>query len=293
SDLGARPEPSRTAALALLAAAGGGWLAVFFHGVAQGLDQPMILALILWLGAMLVWPLTGQARTPARFALAPAAGLLALGLVLLLAVRFVEPWSERHPRASSVFHVTDATSGKSQLVSGEKTLTPWTRAALTAEGGKVAKAELPPLLRRAGWAAAGKPVTAGPAPVTASQRPDGRIDIHVPAADAVFLQLRDRKGILGDFEIGGTTIKVSLPTSDIVTVATPSTVNVRLAGLQSPLTLALPPAGESPSNLEVRYAVINAGWPAAAKPLAPRPKDLMPFDLSDSAVVMGTFTQPR
>jgi hypothetical protein len=60
---------------------------------------------------------------------------------------------------------------------------------------------------------------------------------------------------------------------------------IRWYGAGQDIALAFKPSG--PGALEVRHAAVTEGWPAGAKPLPPRPADVMPFDLSDSTVVTG------
>jgi len=46
---------------------------------------------------------------------------------------------------------------------------------------------------------------------------------------------------------------------------------------------------EGHGRLEARWAVIARRWPGGAKPLPPRPANLMPWRLSDSTALTGTF----
>jgi hypothetical protein len=275
--MGTRLDVSRTAALAILAALGGGWLAVFFHGVAQGLDLPAILGLFLWLGGFLVWPLAWPAGRWPRLAVAPAVAFLALGFVLLLVVRFSDPWSPRYPQATTVFHVRDLDTGKTLLASLETTLSPWTRKALTAQGGKIAKQDLRPLGRRPVWAAEARPGAAGSPLVTVARQPDGRIVATLPSSRVVMLDIRSTAAI-GRVQV-----------NDMVPALRPKAkewVRIRLMGAPTANQIFLTPSG--PGSLEVRYAVVAGGWPAGARPLPARPSNVMPFDLSDSAVETGT-----
>lgn len=300
SDLGTRMGLSRIAALTLLAALGGGWLAVFFHGVAQGLDLPAILGLFLWLGAFLVWPLATPGRgTP--FAPAPAASLLLLGLILLVVVRFSDPWTARHPQATQVLHVRDEITGKSWLASLTRDIDPWTHKVLTADGGKIVKQDLRPVGRRPIWAAASRPGAPGAPSVTTIRLPDGRVQITLPASRVVFLQLTTRAAMTGLSLDGRAIAAEATPAARKAagTVATPPserTLNFRLAGMPSPHVVVVAMAGSDdpalrdPKGLVVRYAVFDEAWPSGAKPLPPRPADTMPFDLSDSAVRTGTVT---
>ena len=56
-----------------------------------------------------------------------------------------------------------------------------------------------------------------------------------------------------------------------------------------PVGLSFRPASPS-GQLEVRYAVVSPGWPAGARPLPPRPSQVMAFDSSDSTIVRGSRT---
>lgn len=111
---------------------------MFFHGVVQGLDLPDLLALFLWLGAFLVWPLAWPGQGP-RLALAPAVILLALGVVLVGVVRFHRSLERAPSPGDRSPACADPLSGKSRLVALTPDLAPWTRTALTGEGGEIGK----------------------------------------------------------------------------------------------------------------------------------------------------------
>lgn len=275
--MGTRLDLSRTMGVALLAALGGGWLAVFFHGVAQGLDLPDLLALFLWLGAFLVWPLAWPGGWP-RLSLAPAVALLALGVVLVGVVRFTDPWSARHPRATEVLHVRDPLSGGSRLVALTPDLAPWTRAALTGEGGAIGKQRIPVLGPRELWTAPGRAMAPQPAPVVLVRLPDGRVSIRYPAVRGLALDLR-ADGKLRALTIDGRPVPFQPRPREWT--------RIRLNGAAAG-ELVITPA--NPGPLDVRYAVFDDRWPAGARPLPPRPADVMPFDRSDSSVTIGTLS---
>ncbi|MDP1736867.1 MAG: M20/M25/M40 family metallo-hydrolase [Caulobacter sp.] len=285
--MGTRLDLSRTTALAILAALGGGWLAVFFHGVAQGLDLPAILGLFLWLGGFLLWPLAWPSGRWPKPALAPAVGFLALGLVLLLVVRFSDPWSPRYPQATQVLHVRDEITGKTWIAAQTPDLDPWSRKALGAGGGKIGKVDLRPVGRRPVWAVADRPGVPGNASVTLERRADGRIQINLPPASVVLLRLTVPSGFHGTVQIDDQSASLALEDASAtpVTPAASRTLGVRLAGVPAPHQLILP--AMSRGTLELRYALVDGPWPADARPLPSRPSEVMAFDLSDSAVRTG------
>ncbi|MCF8505999.1 MAG: M20/M25/M40 family metallo-hydrolase [Caulobacter sp.] len=285
--MGSQMDRSRTAAVTLLAAFGGGWLAVFFHVVSQGLDQPMILALFLWLGAFLVWPLAWPGRFP-RLARLPAVSLLALGLALLAVVRFGDPWTARHPEATVVLHVQDATTGKAWRVAPGRTLPDWSRAVLTADGGEVTRQAMPPLGRGEVWAAPAKALPVGAPPVTLTRLADGRIEVGLPAARVSLLTLT-LDSTIPRLEIDGRPVALADPTAGAASPVTPSDsreLTLRFVGRPVPHRIILTPTG--PGRINVRYGVFDERWPAGATPLPARPVAVMPLDLSDSSVVTGS-----
>jgi hypothetical protein len=89
--LGADRRPWALVLLALLAGAGLGWVAVYFHMIALALDLPAALAVFAWLAAMPLWPLLRPLPSRAWLAVLLAAA------ALVGALRFTDPWSPRHP----------------------------------------------------------------------------------------------------------------------------------------------------------------------------------------------------
>jgi len=94
-----RPMAVRVAVL-IAAAIGLGWLGGFVHGVYLGVDQPELLILPFWIGAMLVWPLAQPERQAAGTPFV-AVGVLLAGLLALVWVRAVDPWSARRPKPAT------------------------------------------------------------------------------------------------------------------------------------------------------------------------------------------------
>ncbi len=284
TDLGRNLSLGRISLLALLATLSGGWLAVYFHGVAQGLDLPAILGIFVFLGALSAWPLA--ARDGHR-ALWPALAVLAVGIVLTGVVRFREPWTERHPMASSVFHVSDTTTGKAWRISTPPELDPWSRGILSAEGGKVIKQDFQPFLRRDAWAAPAKGVVPPP-PLSVSRGPDGSVVVEGDVAGRLVM-IDVESGPLSSVIVNGRTVPLK-PSTGPVSATPPATAWTRLRwqGDPGPIRFVVPDAGP----VEVRYAVVSEGWPAGTRPLPPRPATVMPFDASDSTVVIGTARLP-
>jgi hypothetical protein len=284
TNLGREARVGRVILLALLAAVSGGWLAAYFHGVAQGLDLPAILGVFVLLGALTVWPLA--ARDGHR-ALWPALGVLAIGIVLVGVVRYREPWTGRHPMVTAVFHVSDTATGKAWRISTTPELDAWSRGVLTAEGGTVARRDFRPFQRRDVWAAPARGAVPPP-PLAVSRAPDGSVVVEGDARGRlVMIDVESRP--VASVTVNGRTALME-PAAKPVSATPPDKVWTRLRwqGDPGPIRLVLPPSGPA----EVRYAIVSEGWPAGSTPLPPRPETMMPFDVSDSAVVTGAATLP-
>ncbi len=285
SGLGASRSPWVTPLLALGAALGVGWVLTYAHVVYLGLDLPELMTLFVWLAALVIWPLAqaeGGSARPRTLALV----LLAAGFALVAVVRFAPPWSPRHPRASVVEYVQDADTGRAQRVALTSDLADWTRQVLTADGGAIARADLPGVTTRKVWAAPAKAVAAAPAELTLVSGPGGRVQLHATApAGARVLNLE---------------LRADVPVADVRINGRPAALLAHLghwthlrwtAGPDGVEISFLPPG---PGALEVRYAATTEQWPAGAVALPPRPAALSGFDLSDSTVVTGQrrFTWP-
>ncbi len=281
---GQRVDPPRLAGLALFAALTGGWLAVYFHGVAQGLDLPAILGLLVMLAALAAWPLAAR---DGRGALIPALAVLTVGALLVGAVRFRDPWTERHPMATSVFHVTDSATGRSWRVSNSEDLDDWSRGVLTAVGGAVSKRDVAPLARKPVWAAPAEAATPAPTPtpLAVSRGPDGSVIVEGPSPGRVVVI--DVNGPAPTaVTVNGKPVALGTPTGE---PGARTWTRLRWQADSGPIRLVMQ-APKGPAK--VRYAVVSEGWPTGARPLPPRPANVMPFDISDSTVVTGAADLP-
>jgi hypothetical protein len=285
TDLGRDARMARILPLALLAAASGGWLAVYFHGVAQGLDLPAILGLFVLLAALAFWPLAAR---DGRRALWPALAMLAIGIILTGVVRFREPWTERHPMVTSVFHVSDTATGKAWRIATTPELDPWSRGVLTAEGGAVVKQEFLPFLRREVWAAPARGA-APPPPLTVARAPNGSVVVEGDAGGRLVM-IDVQSGLADSITVNGRAVQLEAPATPVSGATLPNKVWTRLRwqGDPGPIRVVIPARGPA----EVRYAIVAEGWPAGSPPLPPRPKTIMPFDTSDSTVVTGAISLP-
>lgn len=275
--LGSRSTPIIRFGEAVLGAAGIGWLGVYFHSLAQGLDLPEILALFGWLGLVLVWPLAHRAG---RW---PGPVFITLGVALIVAVRLHSPWTERYPQVSKVAHLTELDSGKAWRVALSPGLDDWTRTALTGGGGKIEPHAFPTMSKDPLNAAPAEKVEALAPTLSITRQADGQVAVRFtppPGARQFALDL-----------------SADVPVSD-----------VRLDGKPAPLldkpkarshliwsagpggvTLTFKPSG--PGALSVDYRALTEAWPASAKPLPPRPEAQAPWDTSDSTIVTGSVKQ--
>jgi hypothetical protein len=101
---------------------------------------------------------------------------------------------------------------------------------------------------------------------------------------------------------GARTISLNLKTNTIATITAIGGAAAHLPmppGKSAALVWAAAPDGfdvtirpAGPGWLQVGYSAVIDQWPAAAPPLPKRPADVMPFDTSDSTVLVGrrTFT---
>lgn len=272
--------------LALLAALAGGWLGVYVHVVSQGLDLPDLLALFVFLAALVFWPLTQSADLSPSGEPAQGSGaawlagvLLVLGTGLFLFVRFSDPWTARNPQATIVNHVTDA-AGKGWLTT--PALSPWTEKALKVGGGTITQRALPPFAEQPLFVAPALAPPVQSATLTQSVGPDGRVSITLtPPQNARRLNL----DITTPVAVKDVTVQ-HLPAQFMLK---PGAANrLRWASAGEPLVLSFAPTAKGEAR--VTYSVQGESWPAGVPALPKRPANVMAWGGSDSGVVLGETT---
>ncbi|HEY8616986.1 M20/M25/M40 family metallo-hydrolase [Phenylobacterium sp.] len=264
------------ALLALLAALGLAWIAGTAHILFLGLDMPELLAIPVWLAAILVWPLgqSVEGAPPARL-VGPLA--MGLGLVLLVAVRLNTPWTERHPQATQVYYHLDQDAGRGWRVAFLDR-TPWVEQALAGGG---------PIASRRHWlfrdphdAAPDRAAAIAPPEVAVARQADGAAllsFIPPPGARTFVLRVRPKADVQLT-QVG------SLPQ----TVTLPAGQWSRISWEGAPQGLKLRLAPSASGGVDLRYSIGLDSWPAGIAPLPPRPATQMPFDTSDTTIVTGT-----
>lgn len=276
--LASRRNLPQLAVLAIVAALGLSWLLSFAHGAYLGLDLPELLAAIVWLAALLLWPLAqpGENQKGARLA---AMAVVFLGVVAVAIVRFDPPWTARHPQATHIAYYVDTNRGLAWRISDMPRLPRWTRDVLTSDGGKIQKLKLPFLWREEVWAAPARGVAAPPPTASLTREADGRLRLAVlPSPGARTLAM---------------TVKTTAALSDLAVNGAPakqlgkagSTAKFYWEVPEQGLTLTFRSAG--PGALDVSYVATLDQWPADAAPLPARPAELMLFGTSGATLVGG------
>jgi hypothetical protein len=276
SAMGARRPIGVTFVIAALAALGVAWLLGFGHGIFLGLDQVELLALIVWLTALLVWPLAQPAERERKTASLGLA-LLLLGFIGVLVVRLDPPWSERFPRATQILYYVDLAGQRTLRVSNAPGDFPWVRDALAADGGEIGVQTLPLLGAREVMAAPAKPVSAPAPSLTHSLQADGshRMVLNAPgAARTLALDLRPSVA-LSALTVNGDPVAATLKPGRWT----------RVRWQSAPHGVAIGFRASGAGAVEARYAAVTEAWPAAASPLPARPRNVMAAGNSDSTVV--------
>jgi hypothetical protein len=264
--------------LALFAALGMAFAATLGHSAFLSLDLVELLCLPMLMAAIVVWPLaqTEEGAPPARL-LGPA--LIMAGLAVTLAVRFNNPYDARHPEVTDVAYSLDQDARKGWRVSYAPRRNAWTTAVLTADGGKIGQKTSGRRDQKADAAPA--PYIETPAPQLSFDRTAaGDVALHVvPPPDGRVVDLKLTSSTAATVTaVGGVPVKTSIKPGGFVIV--------RWSAAQAGFDVDVHPGG--PGKLTAYYSVTIERWPSQAKPLPPRPKDVAPFDLSDSTVVEGS-----
>ena len=254
-----------------------GWVLGFGHGVFQGLDLVELLAVFTWLGGLMVWPLV---QDEDRFPRLAGLGLLLAGFLVVALVRYLPPWTARHPQASFVSYRLDLDTGKASRVSLMARLDPWSKAVLTADGGAVHVAELPMTDHETGLAASAKPLAATGAALTLTPQSGGGFLLRIvpPVAAREFgLDIRSDT-VVQATTVNGRPLKLFDKPGQWS--------RLRFSAMPEGFVIGFKPVG--PGGLEARYSATAEAWPTGAVPLPPRDAKTMAFDVSDSTVVVGS-----
>jgi len=278
TDMATRRGVTAFALLAFVAAAGLGFAGSYAHTAYLSLDVMALQALPLLMTALVLWPLAQPAEgaPPARL-IGPA--LLVLGAAVTLWVRFDAPWTARHPQISYVRYLVDQDAGRAWRINQPTTGGDWARTVLRADGGQIA--ERPHWIEREpSEAAPARMVQEAAAQATLTPGADGRFTLRVvppPGARLLALQLRPSAQARLESIAG-------LPVGKALNAGKWSRIwwEAEPAGVE--IVFRAAPGG----TLDVRHAATLERWPAGAKPLPPRPAEVVPFYTSDSTVVAGT-----
>ncbi len=254
-------------------------LAYFAHAVALGVgaDIPEVLAVFVMIAALalfpLLWPGSGELWT---LALGGAALAVCLGLTLF--VRLNDPVSLRYPRPTHALYVADLDGGRFYRASAMSQLDGWTAGVLGADGGSIQRGALTPVFAH-GHLAPARPIAADRPQLSIERTADGRVAIRlIPKGPARQLRLDLLAAApIGPAEINGRPAQLSQRQGAWTHI-------VWNAPGRQGLLASLKAAGP----VEVRWAEVFDGWPADAGPLPPRPPNTMPWQDSDSTVLIGS-----
>jgi hypothetical protein len=224
---------------------------------------------------MVLWPLLWP-RAGARRAYAGLAGLaLAAAVGIALWLQINSPWSPRHPRVAEPLYVVDAGARRAWRVSPFEPDS-WTRAVLTADGGKIGRMDFPSF-RKPVWAASARPVSVAAPPIDITRAQDGTITVRAGIDPGAALRL----DLSCDTVVASTSVD-GKPAPILGEPGKWSHIDWQAA---RGVALAFKPVGHG--VLDLRYAEYIPSWPASAAPLPPMPADLMAWDRSGSTVATG------
>ncbi|MBX3479714.1 MAG: M20/M25/M40 family metallo-hydrolase [Caulobacter sp.] len=277
-----RPTP----VLAMAGAVVCGWLGVYYHVTAQGLDLPALLGLFPMLAITALWPLAQPAggRGPEAGLGHGLAGLLIVaGGALTLVVGGASPWSPRYPQAVSLTHVHDTHAGKAWLTTPD--LNPWSETALRQgdrDDSRISAASLPPFADRPIPVAPTRVVPVAAPTLTSRIEPDGRVTVVLlrpPGARIARLNIKTTAAVT-DVTVQGLPAKGWLAKAGDLN-------HLRWAGPDGPITLSFKPVKPDNGAAEIDYASLLEAWPDAAAPVPQLPDNAMAWGLSGATVVTG------
>jgi hypothetical protein len=267
------------ALLAVLAAAGLGWLGSSAHFAAVGLDAAWLQAIFAALAAILLWPLLTTATPPGRkAAIAPVALLIAAAGTVGF-IRLAPQASERHPQATIAYYVAQPRAGKFWLAT--PALNDWSRRFLAGGTGPTERPPLPPLMSNP-FAAPARPVATPSFEPTLVQDADCTVRISAPWLAQGRLLSVDVKlpGVAEGVTVGGRPTDLFGKASE--------TARFRWRKADAGLDVALRPT--SGGQAVVRYSFLLDYWPGDAAAPPPRSASQMIWGDSDALAVIGTRT---
>ena len=245
-----------------------------------GENAPEIAALYAAMVALVLAPLLVAASREGGMGRC-AALAASLAVLLVIAIRLIDPATVARPRTSQVVYVADADAARAWRVSSLVLLDDWSRHVLQADGALIEQAEMKPLYDKVSRAEA-RAITLTPPPSALRRLPDGRILIRV-APDPTVRDLRLR--IASSAPIRRASVNGILAPGLLEDARKPTTISWVAPG--QGLTVLLEPAVHG--QLNVRFSALRDGWPADADPLPPRPANVMPWYNSDTRVAMWSL----
>jgi hypothetical protein len=256
-----------------------GWILGLAHGVALGVgaDLPAALAVFAWLATLSLIPLLAVQTQAAS----KGAVVVLVGVALIAFIGLHDPASPKHPRVTEALYVADLDHGRFERADPLARLDPWSKAALSADGGAIHRTGLIPLSDEPVFQADAKPIAIEKDPVTLTTTGD---TVQIGAGPLRRLQIGIRTTTpLTGVRIGG------LPSKAFAKPGVWTYLLWQASGTRAPSAPLVSFTAAGHGTVEVRYASIVQGWPKDAKPLAPRPADAMPWQSSDSTVEVGTL----
>jgi hypothetical protein len=246
------------------------------HAVTLGIgaDLPGVLTLFAFLALLFLFPLLRQASAGRL-----GASAVALGLGLLLVLRLHHPASPRTPHDSHVVYVADSASGRFWRADALDRVDPWSRRALEADGGRVGRTRLAAFGGDAVFAAPAKAVTVARPAVAATRLADGRVLVRAEAPAG-----SERLNLVLAATAPGDALTVNGRPAG-ATLAPRRSLTVLWVGPRAPVEVAFRP--RSNGSLEVTWTTFRPAWPADARPLPPRPREVAAWSRSDSTAVSG------